>query len=446
MRYDRFRPGVNSNVAGASRDTRRIRQVATWLFVIPALVGYVRMPSGAEVYTRVGEVALLAMAFLAIGFLAAGQPAAREATVAIETAVVCALVFTAYLFAWPWLQGATPSLAEPSAKLALSALAYCALAVAFGYFFYDEDTFLTIFWRVALAAIVLALLAYAANTIMADGWLVHRQYGTPRLQGLVSEPSAWAPILPAVVILAFERKRYLVAAVSMLAAVLTKSPTVLVTLAGTVSVYLLVADRWRRWRVPLATSVVAAWAAGWVWLRSVSIDGPVSTGFFDQVVVRLASGATNVTSNGAQGSNDRWANTQAVFTTLRQHGWLFTGIGPGCEGYFQKVTGGLLPTSLSAYALGCFGAVGLAILVVVAVRTVMALRARPAFALFLSFTVGALVNSADGWESYKFFIVGVVAAAQVRRRRVAAPARSGAGAPVTAGSPPSRGDGALSTG
>jgi hypothetical protein len=215
--------------------------------------------------------------------------------------------------------------------------------------------------------------------------------------------------MPALVLLSLDRRRYVAAAVALAAAALTKSPTVVVGLALSIPAYYALAERWRA-RRPLVLAVsggVGALAA----YRLVHVDthAPLSASFYDQVLVRLAGGVENVTSGGTLGTNDRFAITRAVFDELANHGWLAAGIGPGSERYLQQTTG-MVPNSLATFVLGSFGIVGLLILAALLVRAVARTRASRCLMLFLPFIAISFVNSADGWESYKYVVVAVVLA------------------------------------
>jgi hypothetical protein len=386
-----------------------LRRLAAWVFVASSLVGYVRPPAGANVYLRTGEVGLAVLTLLVVLALNTGLPARTYTTVITTTAMFLVLV-AGYALLWPLLKGS--AFGEPSLALAASAAAYCSLAVAYACVFYQEDIFLDTFWRAALIAVCVGLAAYGLNAATGSGWLVHRQYGTPRLQGLLSEPSAWAPFMPALVLLSLDRRRYVAAAVPLVAAALTKSPTVVVGLALSIPAYYALADRWRA-RRPLVLALSAGVGALAAYrLVHVNTHAPLSASFYDQVLVRLAGGVENVTSGGTLGTNDRFAITRAVFEELANHGWLAAGIGPGSERYLQQTTG-MVPNSLATYVLSSFGIVGLLLLAALLVRTVVRSRAARSLMVFLPFIAISFVNSADGWESYKYVVVAVALAGTV---------------------------------
>ena len=116
-----------------------------------------------------------------------------------------------------------------------------------------------------------------------------------------------------------------------------------------------------------------------------------------------------MTSGGTLGRNERFASTRTIFDELALHDWLWTGIGPGSEGYILHVTD-MLPNALPVYVLASFGLVGLALLALLLIKSFVVLRTHSTLVVFLPFTAAAMVNSASGWESYKFVVVAVVVA------------------------------------
>jgi hypothetical protein len=193
------------------------------------------------------------------------------------------------------------------------------------------------------------------------------------------------------------------------AILLAKSPTTMLATAISVTLWLVLSSRHRRARKEIFLFLSLMWAGAYVWLRTVEVsDATVGSSYFDLVVVRLASGIVGVETNGASGTNDRYSSTKATFDQLSDHGWLYTGIGPGFETYLMNATGGMLPNALPVYLLGCFGVLGVIAFVVVLVVAVQRMRGAAAFALFMPFMVASSINSAAGWESYKFVIVAAV--------------------------------------
>ncbi len=180
---------------------------AAWLFVIPSLIGYVRLPTGGNLYLHTGELALLGTVLLALPVIVERARAGtlRAATVVTPVAVLALPVV--YLLVWPWLGGSP--FAQPSFTLGVSAALYVIWTLLYGHLFHDDDHLIDAFLKVLTVALAVGFAAYLAHLAVGLRWMVHTQYGTPRLQGLLSEPSGWGPFLGAAILLGLERRRWL---------------------------------------------------------------------------------------------------------------------------------------------------------------------------------------------------------------------------------------------
>jgi hypothetical protein len=383
----------------------KAKWLAAWVFILPVFFGYARPPNAEKVYLGTGYVGLILLALIVLQLMVSGTHKKSSSSV-ILAAFTCISIIILYSTFWPWMKGNAP--ADPSDGLAIAAAAYCVLAFAYARLAYSERIFIEVFWRTGIVAVAIAYAAYALRGV-TGGWLVHQQYGTPRLEGFLSEPSQWAFILPGLFLLSLERKKYLVTVMITGAVLLAKSPITMIATAISITLWLVLSNRHRRARKEILLLLGFIWAGAFVWLKTIQVSGvTVGSSYFDLVVVRLASGIVGVETNGATGINDRYSSTKATFDQLSEHGWLYTGIGPGFESYLFKATGGMLPNALPVYLLGCFGVLGVIVFVAVLVATLGRMRGSAAFAIFMPFMVASSINSAAGWESYKFFIVAAV--------------------------------------
>ena len=393
--------------------------VAAWLFVLPSMIGYVRLPSGGNVYLHTGELALLGTLLLALPVVVERARGGSLRPGTVLTPVVALALPVLYLLAWPWLGGSP--FARPSLALGVSAALYVIWALLYARLFHDDRLLIETFHRVLMVALAVALVAYLAHLTVGLRWLVHTQYGTPRLQGLLSEPSGWGPFLGAAILLGVDRRRWWLVALAGVAAVLTKSPTTVACVGLTVPAYLLLAHRWHRRRAAIIVAVTGAGWWTWWQITNVRITDDVPTGLKGQIVARLASGIANIQSGQTQGRNDRWTSLQAIADAMTTHGWWWTGIGPGSESYWRDTLDGVLPNSLPVYVAGSFGIAGLAILAVLLVVTLVRLRYSALFPLVLPFLVASLLNSAGGWESYKYAVVAMALACGARAPAIVKP-------------------------
>jgi hypothetical protein len=399
------RPGTTPATEPSPEIADNLRRLATWLFMASSLFEYVYSPAAHNYYLKAGQIGLSGFALLTlVAIFRRSVPLRTLVTIGATGALLFGLLLL-YAALWPAIRGS--ALGAPSQKSAVVFVAYCTAAVAYALVFYREEIFTNVYWKAAIVGVILAIAAYIAHVLFHTGWLVHRQYGTPRLQGLLSEPSAWAPFMPSLLLLALGRRRYIWAAIFVVAAALTKSPTILLGMALAVPAYYALAARRRSHRLTVFVSVTTAYTALICWLQSVSIDRPLSTGLVDQFVFRLASGVHAMESGGTEGRNDRFSGTQSIIHDLATHGWLAAGIGPGAEGYILEHHR-LGPNALPVYLLACFGIIGVLVFAVLVVIAAVRLRKFESFRIFLPFIVASLINSADGWESYKFVVVAIV--------------------------------------
>jgi hypothetical protein len=234
------------------------------------------------------------------------------------------------------------------------------------------------------------------------------------MQGTVSEPSAWAPVIPIVLLLAVKHRSWLYVFLALVGVVLADSPTCFLVLAVTLPVYFALTSSWR-WRIPLLVmlSVLIPLAAFFV--QSASPSNYLNSENPALIAVgRLLSGIRNVETGGQVGSNDRYSSTTVVITQTEQNGWLYTGAGPAADGtYFRAkypATGPIYGTnSLWVTALFDFGVGGVFAIGLLMLAAIWRMRNdRTMAAILLPFFVASLVNSAEGPFLYVYVVLGVM--------------------------------------
>lgn len=395
---------LKTHMSAARTVVERRAILASTIFFVGALFSYVRVPNGQNVYIHVGDLAIACLAGLCL-IAQNGEKTPRRGAAIALVAAASGFILAAYSFAWPFIRDQSND--APSLKLGAAACTYVCVSFAFAKTLFNEQAFITAFRITTLAATLTGIVAYFLNALLGSEWLVHLQYGTPRLQGFLSEPSSWAPFLSGLMLVSLRQRRYMSVAVAALAALLTKSPSVVVVLGLTLPAYVVVSTRRNPVRLAMAFLLVVGGLLSVSWLRSARIQSiELAPTIYDQIVVKLAEGVRNVLSGGSVGRNDRFAITLAVYRELQSHGWLAFGIGPGSEGYLRQAIGSV-PNSLATFVLASFGLCGLAVLVGLLIRTSICLRKRPSLVVFLPFIVASLFNSAGGWESYKVVVVGI---------------------------------------
>ncbi|MGI8608512.1 MAG: hypothetical protein ACR2MY_04685 [Candidatus Dormibacteria bacterium] len=382
--------------------------VAAWAFVLPTLVGYVRDLSGQNVYLHTGEIGILCMLVLSVtAFVRGVLIPARVVRVGVLAGALSAVVA---IYSWRWSDyHATSSFI----KLALSFYSYLMLAVAYALFFYDPEVLTAVFRRAAQIALMFALCTYLIYVVGGPAILVHTQYGVPRLNGFTSEPSAWAPILGVLLLTGLHRRSAFDVVIALVGILAAQSPIVLVTAGTSVLTFYLLQSSSQVKRAIVVCVLVPTLPLTIMAVNSSNISrGPYQRTFVDQTFGRLASGIASIESGGTVGSNDRYVSLSVIASELAVHDLTLTGLGPGgAEVYFTAKYGvdGYQANSFLVMMFADFGPAGVALVVVLLVMSLNGIRRNSqAGRLFLPFLIAGMINSATGWEMYKFVVAGFV--------------------------------------
>lgn len=310
---------------------------------------------------------------------------------------------------------------------------------AFTVLFFEERIFERVFWRAATVALWVGVLSCLASRLTHRVVLVSESHGALRMQGTLSEPSAWAPLIPVVVVLAIRRRSWPYLALAMAGAVLAASPTCIVVFLATVPTYYALTGT-RRHRVTVLLALAACIPAAVVFVQAANPRPYLASHNTVEVTAgRLLSGIRNVETGGRAGHNTRMASTRVVIAEVRANGWLLTGAGPAADNtYFPAKfppathPGPYGPNSLLVSVLFDFGEFGVAVLGSVMLAAVWRMRRRPEMAaILLPFFVASLVNSAEGPFAYAFVALGIM----LFTFRWAAPTRSRNASRVDGGPP-----------
>lgn len=386
-----------------------MQRAATWVFVLAFFVFSIRLPDGSQrsLGTALAEVAVLAACTVAM--LIRPNRGAAVARVALVAFVLELVVIGYYAFQAP------PRWGDPGRYVLWSVYYFglITLVASFATFFYDRDVFADVFWKVARWSLIVAVVGLALTAVTDTPVLTHTQYGTPRLQGLLSEPSAWAPVLPAVFLLAWRRGSRRMAALALVAAVLTKSPTVLLVFAVAVALYFVLTAPWRSTKIPILLTLGLAVPVVMGTFNVADPDQYIASGNTATVVVgRVASGISYVRSGGLSGQNERFRSTKVVLDHLRWNGKSGMGFGLGSSDvYFHAAyppPSTLQPNSFVVWTWFGLGQYAAWALIALMLATLARLRRDPlAAAIFIPFLVAAAVNSAEGMQGYKFALVAI---------------------------------------
>src|ERR1700684_4201755 len=162
---------------------RSAQEAATWLFVL----SFLTLGVGRDhAYVEWTGLALLAFA----SFVLFRQPVPVRAIRRITlSTVVLVLVVCAYLVfgSWPSSFGTGHSYDVQAVYFVLTYLAVCIFAVLF----FEERVFEKVIWRAAIVALWIGVLCWLVSRLTHHLLLVSESHGVLRMQGMLSEPSAW---------------------------------------------------------------------------------------------------------------------------------------------------------------------------------------------------------------------------------------------------------------
>jgi hypothetical protein len=293
-------------------------------------------------------------------------------------------------------------------RLYVYLLAIC----SYGLFFYEDRILSDLFWRVGQLVLLVSLVAYFIYEAARVSYLLQFYGAEARIQGFFSEPSAFAPMLAAFILLCLKKKAFVWMLVALFAVLLTGSPTVYLTVAVSVPIVVLIRREEMGKRIVVATAalslcVVCALVVGDVELQAL-LRSKLGLAYS---VGRLLSGLQNIATLGGSGQNVRFADALIVYQTLRDHGLFLTGYGLNSSSvYFLLRYGDAKDHSLFLTVLFSYGLPGLLAFVFLCASSLVGLVKNHSSYLyvFVPFLVAASINSAEGFETYKFVLLGMV--------------------------------------
>lgn len=267
------------------------------------------------------------------------------------------------------------------------------------------------FMLLALAGVVVSYLLDAAYLTNARPGPIYR------LQGLLSEPSAWAPVVAFLVIDSLRSRNWRWLAVCSAALVASQSPIVLVVVVISVSIFLL--DRVQHPHLRVVAVAAAMCSTLGFAVAALAIDPDRLAGSSNPLfatVGRLLAGVQG-REDDALFVLERFRSTQVVLGELETSGQSFWGLGAGAShGYFSEEVGLKAGASLAransawvevAFNFGYLGLLCFAIGVAVVVYRMFGKRHSVMF--LMPFVVASLMNSAGGTQLYQFLLIAAVA-------------------------------------
>lgn len=299
---------------------------------------------------------------------------------------------------------------EAYLKLGLAEYFYIVITVVFAFTLFDAKTFLDVWLKTSTVAVLLAIAGYIVANITTLFVTFASYGGGLRLTGMLNEPSAWAPVIAASIVIAWKKSSYWLVALFFLAGLLTKSPTVILVLAVVLISTVLTTKGYRYARV----SVLAGLAA----LTPYAILAITKASFAQNLILsgnpievsigRLFSGLHFIQTGGQSGSNDRAQGAQNVLAEIGSQGgfWLGHGLGAS-QVYFPAATGQVEAYSLPLTIVFDVGVLGLSAYIVFVLRSLWRLRRTEVFWIFFPFVLATSINSAEGLEFFKFSLLAI---------------------------------------
>lgn len=302
-------------------------------------------------------------------------------------------------------------------KAALVGVVSWALPGIFAALFYREALFVDVLWALIRGSVWVALGGYALSRVTGAVILVNAQPGNDRLQGLLSEPSAWAPIVAAGLLIALRRRSKLYVMLILLVAALTESPTVYIVAAISIPLYYVLTGAFKPKRLVLLLFLAMSIPLIVNFVQTANPNKYLNSSNHASVVVgRIISGVQDIESNGSSGTNTRFTSTTQTVNDTEANGLLDFGGGPGSAGLYFRAkypisasqNAGLGPNALWVEFLFDFGMVGVAVLFVLLAAAVIRMRRVPVMAeILLPFIVASLINSAGGTALYQVAIMAI---------------------------------------
>jgi len=289
---------------------------------------------------------------------------------------------------------------------------YLIVVFLFSVLFYEEKLFLKWFYRGAVATAMIAILSWIAYQLTNSHFLLDSGYGSPRVQALMTEPSATAPVIGSGILLSWKRRSYSGLALFIAFGILSRSATViLVVLASMIGVYLL--ERGGAKAVLTGIGVFVLGIVGFIVLGGP--DWMIRNNIGGDTAERLINGIRFAITLSEQGYNPRMAGAIELVQQMWKNGFLLTGYGlNSADVYFRPLTPPGEPItrtySLYLFVLFSYGVIGVLVLLSISITTIfrVARNNRDILYVLIPFLMMSFINSAGGFISYKFLILGLV--------------------------------------
>jgi hypothetical protein len=379
------------------------QEIATWVFVFE----FFTLEIG-RYYAYIEYIGLVVPAFMAFVLFRQAIPQHAIFRISLSTIVLILIVATyLVLGSWPSSFGSVRAYDIGAAYFVVPYVTVC----IFASLFFKEHIFGRVVWRVATATLWVGVLSYLLTHLLHHPLLVSESHGMLRMQGTLTEPSAWAPVIPLVLLMAIRRRSWWHVGLAVIGAVSAASPTCLLVLIVTVLLYYALTGT-RRQRLAVAVGLAALIPAALLFVSAARPSHYLNSHSpAEKTVGRFLAGIESVETDGRQGHNTRFTSTKVVLAEVSANGWMLTGAGPAADTtYFPAKFGSTVqPNALWVSVLFDFGLIGVVVLSVLMLAAVWRMRRYSQMcAILLPFFIASLINSAEGTFEYKFVALGIV--------------------------------------
>jgi hypothetical protein len=291
---------------------------------------------------------------------------------------------------------------------------YIISTAIFAFFFFDAILFKKYFILFTQISIIASFIALLGFNLLGSYVQINVQGDYGRVQGFLSEPSAFAPILAIFVIWQWKDKRYWQVMFGILCILMTKSPTcyLVIVLSITIS-YLIQTLRYNPVRGVVFLSLVA-----YLVNLLLSIDLTAGMNLYSSEnpilnsVGRLFSGLEDIRTGGDTGANSRYQAYLEYKMCMENYQLYWTGYGFNSSStfflsYFKD--GFIRDYSLYLTLLFSYGYIGVMIFYSACLYALAYLSKIQStyYFVFISFLVASSINSAQGLVMYRMVFLGV---------------------------------------
>jgi len=383
--------------------------VATVLFVLSFLFINVEYSGKSLLLLPLYKIELavnLGLAVIAYGMRLPSVQQTRRLVGVLGVLAIVQFVYFLGLNTYP-LEGSLVEYVSASVRV----FGYLVSVTTYATLFFDEELLMETFYKVGRAVLTVGVGALLVYEIVGIPLLLDFAYKEPRTQSFFTEPSATAPAVAVVGTMAWRRRDWFGGLLALTYVYTANSPTViLVFVLSIIGIYLV-----QRGPVALWTGVLGSIGSAVAFVTFGGLNWLKTAPYFGKTVNRLARGVEFAITLSQQGYNPRFAGAINVYEQLQKNGLLWIGYGlNSASPYFRHVTLDTITKtqdySLLLTLLFSFGIIGVAIFLIYCYLAAMGMyrhSSRMSY-IFVPFFLTSMINSAQGFVTYKFVILGIV--------------------------------------